>query len=88
MGTLYDCCWICAKSVLISSALDTDTIKIILPYVAGAHYGVTGWCRLNEAGDRDPLDYDIWGVDILEGEPVWIVYGTYDKDRKTITWHK
>ena len=62
-----------------------DVIKVI-PDVASRYYGYSGWCLLNEAGDRYTSNYDIWGVGIVGGVPGFVKYGTYDSTTGTITW--
>jgi len=81
---LYDVAWIYAKAVLLASKTDPMAVKPVLPDVASEHFGVTGWCNLNAAGDRSKSDYEIWGVD---GNVLWITYGLYDMFTGKVTWY-
>jgi hypothetical protein len=50
----------------------------VFPHVADRYFGYSGWCRLNEFGDRAPTPYDIWGYGVNdEGEIASILYGSY-----------
>jgi branched-chain amino acid transport system substrate-binding protein len=78
---LYDIAWIYAKAVLEASTTNTVNVESMLYDVTDQYYGVTGWCNLNEAGDRSPLDFDIVGFDSVDG---WYLAGRYDKYAETI----
>ena len=60
----------------------------MLPDVASRYYGYTGWCLLNEAGDRFTRDFDIWGYGYIDDEPSIIKYGFYDSTTGTVTWYQ
>jgi ABC-type branched-subunit amino acid transport system substrate-binding protein len=78
---IYDICWIYAKSVLESASVSTENIKSVMPEVTSQYFGVTGWCNLNEDGDRYSVDYDIMSYDEVFG---WRTWGTYEKIAETI----
>jgi branched-chain amino acid transport system substrate-binding protein len=86
-----DIAWAIAMSVLetrpSSSSLygATDVIEVI-PDVASRYFGYSGWCLLNEAGDRYASNYDIWGYGYVDGEPSIIRYGYYDSTTGMVTW--
>jgi hypothetical protein len=40
-------------------------------------FGLSGWCRLNEEGDRKNMDYDVWGVWHEDEELKWVEYGAF-----------
>jgi len=83
-GGLYDICWVYAKAVLEASTSETQGVKAILEDVSTQYYGVTGWCNLNDAGDRHPLDYDVWKFDGTDG---WVLAGRWDKYTEVIYWN-
>ena len=63
----------------------TDVINVI-PDIASRYYGYTGWCLLNEAGDRYKTDYDIWGYGLIDGMPDFVHYGYYDSETGQVHW--
>ena len=83
---LYDCIWILAKSILEAGTYDAEVIREVLPDVAEAYFGATGWCKLNEAGDRAATNYDIWAVVEEAGKIDWKKVGVYDLLTEKITW--
>jgi branched-chain amino acid transport system substrate-binding protein len=86
-----DIAWIIAQAVLevhgIAGAPPeaTDVINVI-PDIASRYYGYTGWCLLNEAGDRYMTDYDIWGYGWINGDPSFVWYGYYDSETGQVHW--
>ena len=88
-----DLAWVIALAVLETQSSDarpmdaTDVIRVI-PDVASRYFGYSGWCLLNEAGDRAESDYDIWGYgyDDETGEPTIKKYGLYDSMTGQVTW--
>jgi len=83
---LYDCIWILAKAILEAGSYNAEVIRRILPDVAAAYFGATGWCKLNEAGDRAATNYDIWAVVKEAGKIDWKKVGVYDLLTEKITW--
>ena len=71
----YDAAWVYALSVVAAGSADAMDVKEELPGVAAAYEGVTGWCTLNEAGDRYLRYYDIWCYGYERGEPSFIKCG-------------
>jgi len=66
-----------------------DDIAKILPSVAWRHYGYSGWCLLNDAGDREASDCDIWGFYRQEdGTAGFKRYGYYHSSTGEITWYE
>ena len=64
----------------------TDVIRVI-PDIASRYFGYSGWCLLNEAGDRAESDYDIWGYGKDEtDEPSILKYGFYESMTGEIIW--
>ncbi|MGC9051066.1 ABC transporter substrate-binding protein [Pyrobaculum sp.] len=58
----YDAIWLIAYSILQAGTTDTQKIQQIFPEVAGRYFGASGYTKLNEAGDRDSADYEIWAI--------------------------
>ena len=85
-GCTYDIAFAIAKAVLLTQSTDPSDVIRVLPLVCDDTYGVTGWCKLNEAGDRAGSNYDIWGVAIVDGKALWARYGYYDYATGKIYW--
>lgn len=92
----FDAAWLIAQAVLETRPTvvgrrsrhydATDIIKV-LPDIASRYYGYSGDCLLNEAGDRLPGSYDIWGYYMDNGDPSFKKYGKYDYYTDEITWY-
>jgi branched-chain amino acid transport system substrate-binding protein len=86
-----DIAWVIAQAVLETQSSDarplvaTDIIEVI-PDITSRFFGYSGWCLLNENGDRFASNYDIWGYGYVNGEPSSIIYGLYDAATGQITW--
>jgi branched-chain amino acid transport system substrate-binding protein len=86
-----DVAWVIAMAVLEVKPSGgppleaTEVIKVI-PDVASRYYGYSGWCLLNEAGDRYTSNYEIWGCGMVNGEPDFVYFGIYNSTTGTITW--
>jgi len=80
----YDIAWVYAKAVLEASIDAPEGVKMILEDVSDQYYGVTGWCNLNDAGDREPLDYDVWKFGTYD----WVRIGKWDKYTENIEWYE
>ena len=84
---LYDAAWVVAKSILETGSYDAEKVAAILPSLCDDFHGVSGWCRLNEYGDRVPPPYDVCYYAPGVGKPSEsYVVGTYNPDTKEITW--
>jgi branched-chain amino acid transport system substrate-binding protein len=86
-----DIAWIIAQAVLevhgIAGAPPEATdVSNVIPDIASRYYGYTGWCLLNEAGDRYRTDYDIWGYGMIDGWPSFVHYGYYDSETGQVHW--
>lgn len=83
----YDDTWLAALSILAAGANSGPAIQQVLPYVANAFYGVTGWMALQPSGDRVPANgYDIWKVVLQNNTPTWILAGHWDQTSDKVTW--
>ncbi len=76
----YDAVYVAGLSILQSQNTG-NTIKDTIPNVAANYSGAIGSAKLNEAGDLDQADYDIWGI---MGEE-WILLGKYTQSDDSIT---
>lgn len=98
---LYDSIWIVAKAIIEAATTDTEVIKEILPQVAASYFGASGWCALNEAGDRAGGNYYIWALmtkseiqnygiireHVEELDIDWGLIGVYDYITDKIEWY-
>ena len=82
----YDCNWVLVNAVLEAGSVDALDVIPLIRTISDNMYGASGWCRLNDDGDRDIIDYDIWGIDYVEGEPDFVRYGLYDGWADEVTW--
>jgi len=72
-AAFFDAVWIAALAIIEAGVYDGAVIKDVIPVVANNYFGVTGWCRLNEAGDRAAADYSVSFVGLNEtGGIDWI----------------
>ena len=71
--TAYDAVWLIGLSILEAQSNDVDAIKDVLPTVAAEYNGAVGSTKLNDAGDLDQSDYELW--EIRDGE--WVILGQY-----------
>ena len=70
----YDSVWLLGLTILDLQSLDANLIKERLPEIASNHVGAIGNIVLNEYGDLDKSDYELWIV----SEGVWTLSGKYD----------
>ena len=83
--TGYDAAYLAALTILLAGEYKGEKIKKLLPAVADNYYGVSGWCRLNEAGDRAITQSNIWRVN---ENKEWEVVAFYDGVTDTLQWFK
>ena len=76
----YDAVWLVGLAILEAQSTDVDMIKKILPEIAENYSGAIGVTRLNDAGDLDHADYEIWGI---RGDK-WILLGKYTQSDDNI----
>ena len=74
---VYDAVFLAGWAILRAGEYDGEKIKEALPEVAKHFYGVSGWCILDENGDRLIQDYSIWTIVKVNGEYVFKDIGTY-----------
>ncbi|RLF15862.1 MAG: hypothetical protein DRJ97_02830 [Thermoprotei archaeon] len=83
----YDALWVVAKCIMIAGKYDADAIKAILPTVAESSFGASGWIKLNEAGDREIGDYNLWAIIEVDGQLQWEKVGFYSAATDSVTWY-
>jgi len=79
-STLYDACWIMALSVIEADSSKGTAVREVLPDVAEGYSGASGRCLLDENGDRESFDYDIWAFIEEEGSTKAVKFGVYDHE--------
>ena len=77
----YDVVWIIGLSMLEAQSTDPHDIKPILPKIAENYSGSIGSTKLNEAGDLDQADYEVWGI--RDGK--WVLLGKYTASEDSVT---
>ncbi|MEM1655391.1 MAG: ABC transporter substrate-binding protein [Nitrososphaerota archaeon] len=60
----YDAIWVIALSILMTGKYDGETIKSTIPEVLKVYYGVSGYIKLDENGDRIGERY--WTVSLVK----------------------
>ncbi|RLE63523.1 MAG: hypothetical protein DRJ47_09335 [Thermoprotei archaeon] len=82
----YDAVWTVALAILSVGEYDSEKIAKALPIVAEKYFGVSGWMRLDENGDRASGDYIILGVVYENGKYVWKEVAVYKESTGEIVW--
>lgn len=85
-GCEYDAAWTLALAMLETGSLDATDIINVYPEVTSSYFGVTGWTELDEAGDRKPGTFDIYGYCLIDGKPSFQKYGEYDGREIEVNW--
>ncbi|WP_292470104.1 penicillin-binding protein activator [Methanolobus sp.] len=73
--TTYDACWIATFVDLDALPDDDESIKMAMDTITDTYFGISGWTILNENGDREYWNYDIWTVTEADGSNQWELYG-------------
>ncbi|MBN2336309.1 hypothetical protein JXL21_12180 [Candidatus Bathyarchaeota archaeon] len=81
---VYDSLAIHFLTVLATGAYEYAPMKETLPQVASIYFGASGWCILDENGDRAVADYVIEGYDSSAGG--FTEYARYDGVEEEATW--
>jgi len=86
---LYDGAWIIASAILHAQCYNPLDVIPLIHDVANNTFGASGWCKLNEEGDRAICDYQIWGYEKgTDGIVRPKVYGHYNGTNHNVTWYK
>ncbi len=80
----YDIAWILTLSLLAVDDYNAEKVKAVLPEIANDFFGVTGWTKLNDAGDRAFANYFVWTVVLEGGQYQWSLVGIYDTTTDTL----
>ncbi|MEM3056113.1 MAG: ABC transporter substrate-binding protein [Candidatus Bathyarchaeia archaeon] len=88
MASRYDIAFIIAEAILEARTTDVGKLLEVIPEIASKTFGASGWCKLDENGDREMSDYEIWGYGYIDGRVDYIKYGLYDGLRGKIFWYK
>lgn len=70
-------------SLLATGIYDAEVMKENIPIVSSIFFGASGWCILDENGDRLITDYSIQGYNQDTG---FTEYARYNGIEETITW--
>ncbi len=81
---VYDALSIHFLTLLATGTYEFSPMKEALPQVATLHLGASGWCILDENGDRAVVDYVFEGYD--EGAGGFTEYGQYDGVEEEASW--
>lgn len=81
----YDSAWIAALSLLQTTKYDGEALKAIIPEVASQYFGASGWCNLNENGDKNS-DFNVEMVQMVEGTAKFVPVGRYSLATGVISW--
>jgi branched-chain amino acid transport system substrate-binding protein len=68
--------------------MDATDVVPIIDDVAYNYWGASGWCRLNDEGDRYGSDYLIWGYgENAQSEVDNVCYGLYQSTIGEVIWY-
>lgn len=92
---LYDAIFVATLSTLQAGVYDGEAIKNALPQVASHYFGLSGWTILDDKGDRQYADYQIFAAIPTAGvigatsqtkALDWVVVGMYTEGTDQVTW--
>lgn len=86
MASRYDIAFIITRAILEARTTDVGKLLRVIPEIASKTLA-SGWCKLDENGDREASDYEIWGYGYIDGRVDYIKYGLYDGLRGKIFWY-
>jgi branched-chain amino acid transport system substrate-binding protein len=90
---IYDSLWVAAKSIGITQSYNGEAINKVLPTVSNMTFGASGWCALNQYGDRTIGDYEFWQVYLAPATTghlaafSWYKSGLYTAATDSIAWY-
>ena len=83
----YDALWVLAKCVGLTQQYSGTAINSALPTVSDYTFGASGWCTLNQYGDRTVGDYQFWQVYNTTGSTYsWYLAGYYSAATGIVSW--
>jgi len=80
----YDALWLAVATSLISDIKHPEEFAAAFIETGSNYFGATGRVLFNDAGDRIPQTYDIFGVENINGDYSWIKKAVYDFGTGTI----
>ncbi len=84
----YDLLFVLLESILETQSTDPKELIPLQSKISYDTWGASGWCLLNEAGDRAASNYDIWGYALDDqGNGLSVKYGLYDGTSGEVTWY-
>jgi len=82
----YDAVWIAALSILATQEYKGEKLIKVIPSISRMYMGASGYCAMNEAGDRIAMDFEIKMVKFVNNTPSWVTIGYFDSSTQTLTW--
>ncbi|QLC49403.1 ABC transporter substrate-binding protein [Methanolobus zinderi] len=76
----YDALWIATFVDLDSVPESDESIRLAMNTLTDTYFGVTGWTKLDENGDRENWDYDIWTISETDSGHQWERAARYQVD--------
>jgi branched-chain amino acid transport system substrate-binding protein len=83
----YDISWVLASAILEAQSPNANNVIPLMDRITYNHFGASGWCQLNSAGDRANANYQIWGYDDLGEGTQFVLYGLYDAMTGKVDWY-
>jgi branched-chain amino acid transport system substrate-binding protein len=74
----YDACWCGVLARSLNGGNYGPTLRTYLRQSAELFHGATGWCRLNDNGDRATGSFEFWGLAKEGSATQWKSMATYD----------
>jgi ABC-type branched-subunit amino acid transport system substrate-binding protein len=85
-SAIYDAYWIYALSIIQSNSLDPKNIKNIIPNTTSNYKGLTGTIKLDEFGDRENANYEIFELSYNSNSTSFMRVGNYNSTLNKILW--
>ncbi|WP_406661009.1 penicillin-binding protein activator [Methanolobus sp. ZRKC3] len=73
----YDALWIATFVDLDAITENDESTKLAMDTLSETYFGITGWTKLDENGDREHWDYDIWTITEEDGTYQWELSARY-----------
>ena len=85
-ANIYDALWINALTVAETNSSDGTTVGLSVPEVAQNYVGATGNCSFNEWGDREGVDWMVFGYEFTSNQTEVVTFGFYNVTSDKVTW--
>ncbi len=85
---IYDIVWAYAYALLIVDEYDAEAIRDVIPDIVAPEgfIGASGKIDLDEFGDREAGDYDIWQIVETDGTFDWQIIGSWVMATDSVVW--